>query len=236
MRRSTVRISLAGLDGTAAGFQRDTLSGAESDGRRRRRLQNREAVVDALLDLYREGNLRPSTDEIAERARLSPRSLFRYFDDVDDLAGAAVVRAQARAIPLLPLSVGADAPLPQRIKALVDQRLRLFQEVGHAAAVVRLRAPFQPVLASQLAQNRAFLREQVREVFAAELAGLSRSRSRDVLAVLDVLGSFESFDLLQSDQGLGPSQTKAALASAMGALLASVGAGDGTSDGVSSPR
>ena len=73
----------------------------ETDGRRLRRALNREAVVDALLDLYSEGNLRPSTDEIAERAGISPRSLFRYFEDSDDLAGEAVSRQLERVMPCL---------------------------------------------------------------------------------------------------------------------------------------
>src|SRR5271165_1494930 len=115
----------------------------ETDGRRLRRALNREAVVDALLDLYSEGNLRPSTDEIAERAGISPRSLFRYFEDADDLAGEAVTRQFGRAMPLLPLCVEADAPFDARVAALADQRLRLFSVVGQAAHVSRLRAPFQ---------------------------------------------------------------------------------------------
>ena len=61
--------------------QSDDAFGEETDGRRLRRALNREAVVDALLSLYDEGNLRPGTDRIAERAGISPRSLFRYFDD-----------------------------------------------------------------------------------------------------------------------------------------------------------
>ena len=65
-------------DGTAS-------DGTAGDGRRLRRDRNRTAVVDALLDLYGESNLRPSTAEIAERAGLSHRSLFRYFDDFEDL-------------------------------------------------------------------------------------------------------------------------------------------------------
>jgi len=216
---------LAGFADDVTGFRDGSLDGAESDGRRRRRLQNREAVVDALLDLYREGNLRPSTDEIAERAHLSPRSLFRYFQDVDDLAGAAVSRAQERAAPLVTMDVPPEAARRLRIKALVDQRFRIFDEVGHAATVVRLRAPFQPVLAMLLAQNRAFLREQARELFAPELRGLGRARGRDVLAVLDVLASFESYELLQRDQGLSSTQARAAMVSAIGALLESAVSG-----------
>jgi hypothetical protein len=38
------------------------------DGRRQRSARSRDAVVDAILELLREGNLRPGADEIAARA------------------------------------------------------------------------------------------------------------------------------------------------------------------------
>ena len=49
-----------------------------ADGRRVRREQNREAVLDAVVELFHEGSYQPTTDEIAIRAGLSPRSQFRY--------------------------------------------------------------------------------------------------------------------------------------------------------------
>jgi AcrR family transcriptional regulator len=126
-------------------------STATTDGRQLRRERNREAVVEALLDLYRDGVLQPSSEEIAERSGLSPRSLFRYFDDVEDLIRAAIGRQQERVIPLIPIDAGPDAPLETKVTALVEQRFRLFETVGNAAAVMRLRAPFQPLLAAALA-------------------------------------------------------------------------------------
>ncbi len=236
-RRVRLPEPLAGLPADATGFQRVATSDAESDGRRRRRLHNREAVVDALLDLYREGNLRPSTDEIAERAGLSPRSLFRYFDDVDDLADAAVARAQTRAAPLLAIAVAPDAPLGRRVTALVDQRLRLFDELGHAATVIRLRAPFQPVVARLLSQNRGYLREQLSRLFAKELGRLGRTTARRTLATLDVLASFETYDLLCHDQGMTPAQAKTAVSRAIEAVLAAAQAPPPRSQvGTSPPR
>jgi TetR/AcrR family transcriptional regulator of autoinduction and epiphytic fitness len=217
-----------GLADDPTGFQPGVGTDHETDGRRRRRVYNREAVVDALLDLYAEGNLRPSTDEIAERAGLSPRSVFRYFDDVDDLASAAVARQQARAVPLLPLSVGPEESRPLRIKALADQRFRLFDEVRHAGVVTRLRAPFQPIVAALLADNRAFLREQVRELFAREFGTLGPARAREVLASLDILTSYESTDLLLRDQGLTLAQAKSAMVTAIAAVLDAAVGSDGS--------
>ena len=127
------------------------------------------AVVDALLDLYGESNLRPSTAEIAERAGLSHRSLFRYFDDFDDLCREAICRAEQRARPLIPIEVDRAAPLTDRIEALVTQRLRLFEALGPVARVSRLNAPFADVLAAELTKNRAFLRAQLTDLFAPEL-------------------------------------------------------------------
>ncbi len=193
-----------------------------TDGRRRRRDRNRLAVVDALLGLYADGNLRPSSAEIAERAGLSPRSLFRYFDDVDDLCRAAIDRQQQLARPLFPVWVAQDSPLEVRVEALVDQRLRLFAAVGSAATVVRLGAPFQQPLQAQLTRSRALLRGQVGQVLAPELTGLGK-RGPDALAAVDVLLSFESLQLLRHDQGLSVASLRRVLSGAVSALLAGAG-------------
>jgi AcrR family transcriptional regulator len=198
--------------GSPAGDDRIT------DGRQLRRRRNREAVVEALLDLYRDGNLRPSAEEIAARSGLSPRSLFRYFDDVDDLTRTAMRRQGQRAHHLLAVDAGPGEPLEAKVEALVEQRFRLFDVVGQAAAVARLRAPFQPVLASEVRQNRTFMRSQIAKLFAAELAGLGAGGS-GALAAADVLTSFESCRLLLDDQGLSTSQAKAAVGAALMAVL-----------------
>ena len=224
MKETNSTTPLAGLPDNAGGFRQSPPPGEETDGRRRRRVRNREAVVDALLDLYQEEILRPNTDEIAERAGLSPRSLFRYFEDVDDLASAAVARQQLRALPYLDIAAGPGEEQSVRVKALVDQRFRLFNEVGQAARVTRLRAPFQPGVAGLLAQNRSFLREQVRQLFDSELGCLQPARARGIIAALDILASFESYDLLLHDQALSPAQAKAAMAGSFAAVLGSAAA------------
>jgi AcrR family transcriptional regulator len=188
---------------------------ATTDGRQLRRERNREAVVEALLDLYSQGNLRPSAEEIAIRSGLSPRSLFRYFDDVDDLIREAVDRQIERAIPLVPIDVTPDAPVAAKVAALVDQRFRLFGAVGNAAAVLRLRSPFQPLLAVSLAQNRAFLRSQMERLFAPELAAMDPGAAASAVAAADVLASFESRHLLCNDQGLDLDQARSVMTAAL---------------------
>jgi AcrR family transcriptional regulator len=195
----------------------------ETDGRRLRRAMNREAVVDALLDLYREGSLRPGTDEIAERAGISPRSLFRYFEDTDDLVGEAITRQLARALPIVQVDAHADDPFADRVRALVDQRFRLFDAVGQAAYATRLRAPFQPRLAEILAESRRFLRGQLRTLFAAELSAMGAQRAEWSMAAADVLATFESYQLLTADQGCSAGEAKQVMVESLSVLLSSGG-------------
>lgn len=172
------------------------------DGRHLRRDRNRTAVVDALLTLYSEGNLDPSSVEIAERAGLSPRSLFRYFDDVDDLCHEAVMARQRKLLPLLPIDATPADSLELRVAALLRQRAAVFAAMGNAGRVARVREPFLPVIAAELAIARAFLRSQIERLFAPELTAMSPTTASAVLMSTDVLCSFEARQLFTADQQL----------------------------------
>jgi AcrR family transcriptional regulator len=192
-----------------------------TDGRQLRRQRNRQAVVEALLDLYRDGNLRPSTEEIAARSGLSPRSLFRYFEDVDGLTRSAIMAQEARIMPLVTIDVRPEEPTEHKIAALVEQRFRLFDAVGNAAAVVRLRSPFNPVLAAELSRNRRFLRTQVSSLFAPELAALAERKRAATLAATDILTSYESYQLLTEDRSMPSSEASTVVADGLAVLFGS---------------
>ena len=177
---------------------------SEVDGRRARREQNRAAAVDALVELYREGVYSPSAAQIAERAGLSSRSLFRYFDDVDDLNRAAIDQQLARARPLLQVEAGPDDPLATKAERLVEARLRLYEAIAPAARAARTCAWRHPVIAGQIAASRAYLRRQLERLFAPELEALG-DRGAAALAAADALCSFEAVELLQDEhKGAGP--------------------------------
>ncbi len=190
-----------------------------ADGRHARRERNRLAVVDAMLKLYAQGNLDPSSDQIAERAGLSPRSLFRYFDDIDDLVRVAVTRHHERVSPLADLDTTASAPLGERVRRLVAQRMRLFDRIGSVGTVARVRAPSQPLIAAELAKARKLWRQQLRQLFAPELRTLGNSTAAHVVASIDVLTSFESVQLMRDDQKLSSSAISAALVHSVTALV-----------------
>jgi AcrR family transcriptional regulator len=200
----------------------DVARAQEVDGRRRRREQNREAVLDALVALFGEGTYQPTADEVAERAGISARSLFRYFDDADDLSRAAIERELGTAAPLLALDVDPTLPTGDKVIAVVEARGRLYDAVAATARVARLSAHRNPVVADQLARRRSLFRSQVAAAFAPELDALAPTRPH-TLATVDVLCSFETFELLRQAQGLSRRATRAALVDSLLALLAPPG-------------
>lgn len=203
-------------DGRAA----DQPAARSEDGRHLRRDRNRTAVVEALLSLYSEGNLDPSSVEIAERAGLSPRSLFRYFDDVDDLCHEAVLARQRKLLPLLPLDATPTDPIEQRVAALLRQRAAVFAAMGNVGRVARIREPFLPVIAAELGTARTFLRGQIEKLFAPELAAMSPIAASAALMTTDVLCSFEARQLFIADQQLAAETVQQNLALVLLGLFA----------------
>lgn len=180
---------------------------APIDGRHLRRDQNREAALEALIRLFSQGQYTPTSRQIADRAGLSLRSLTRYFDDFDDLIRSAIERIEQEAMQLVELPIGPDRPTGEKISAIVANRIRLYEAVAPAARAGRICAHRQPAVAEQMARNRQFLQNQVASLFSTEI---ERS-GPELLCSLDVLLSFESYDLLRSAHGMAPAETASVL-------------------------
>jgi TetR/AcrR family transcriptional regulator of autoinduction and epiphytic fitness len=172
-----------------------------ADGRVARGARNREALVDALLALLREGTPRPRAREIADRAGLSLRTVFQHFADLEALyASAADRQAEHLAARFEPLRV--DGPSADRVTALVERRAALFEEIAPVRRASLLVATSSPVLTERLADTAARFRRDTARVLAPELDVLSPKRRADMLAALDLALSWEGWDALRRVQGL----------------------------------
>ena len=187
----------------------------EMDGRHRRRAANRDAVIQAVIELFEEGTAAPTVAEVADRAGISQRSVFRYFDDVDALMRAAIDEKFKEATPIGMLPAILPSTVVERVELLVDTRAELFEFLGATARMVRARQFDTPLIAETLARGRELLRRQVRFLFSAELDG----EPDGVLAALDLLLSFESWDLLREDQGLDVAAARGVLTTGAVRLL-----------------
>ncbi|HKA83668.1 MAG TPA: TetR/AcrR family transcriptional regulator [Acidimicrobiales bacterium] len=191
---------------------------ADLDGRHRRSERSRAAVVDALLSLYDDGVVRPGVADIAARAGVSPRSVFRHFDDLEGLAEAAIERQWQRVHRLFdPPPQGGDRA--SRISALVDQRLRLYGAVIGVARAAVVLASSSAVVATTLRARRRLLGDQVDALFARELDALPVSARTDLAAALEAAASLENVDYLRTHAGLGADRAAAVVRRTLHALL-----------------
>jgi len=191
-----------------------------ADGRRARRERNRAAVIDAMFELMGDGHLPPSVDEVASRAQVSVSSVFRYFDNLDDLLQQTVARYFERFAPLFEVPAVPDGDVDDRIAALVTARLDLWEAIGPIARMARIRAAEQPKLAAVLAETRRDLAAQVRAHFAPDLDGHAHAAMDDRVALIDCLTAFESWDLLTGTHGRSRQLVDRAWTSGVRALLA----------------
>ena len=196
------------------------LGGPRSDGRTARRDRNRELVLDAALELFAEHHLFPTAPEVAERSGVSPRSVFRYFEDTEALLQAAMARHLSRIAPLFEIDDVGVGPFRERVRRFTAARLRLYEAVAPTARAGLPRATTSPIIAERFARTRAEGRVLLEAMFAPELRARPAAGRRAAAAAADTLFQFEAIEHLRSHLGLTERQTAEALHHGLRALLA----------------
>jgi AcrR family transcriptional regulator len=167
-----------------------------SDGRRQRVVRGKEASIDALLAIYTEGHPYPTFADIALRAGISERTLFRYFGSYDEFIAEA---AQAL-FPRIKKFFTTDVPagdLRHRLVALAELRYKFVRQYG---AMVRS----VDVLAAEWASARN-ISEQREALLARQLTtwlGEERSSiSEDTFVMLQNILGWRSIDRVADSVG-----------------------------------
>ncbi|MFF5054670.1 TetR/AcrR family transcriptional regulator [Micromonospora sp. NPDC000663] len=190
------------------------------DGRTARAERTRAAIVEAHLALISEGDLRPTGERIAERAGISLRTLWTNFKDMETLfeaSGAEVLRQQDSAYRPIPPGL----PLAKRVDAYCRQRARLLQLVAPSARAAQMREPVSEQLRRNRLKHVDRVREEVEQLFAAELARAGRGREQ-LLNALMAASMWSTWSMLRDGLGLGVDAARAVMARTVGALLAEV--------------
>jgi len=175
--------------------------GSAGDGRRRRSERSRQQIVKAMLTLIRGGHVHPSAAEVAAAAGVGVRTVFRHFEEMDELRREMVQIVEAEVLPIV------EAPLvartwQSRLIELVERRARIYERVMPikvAAGLDRFRS--------------AYLMRNHRRFLAMERAGLERvlpasvgSRAR-LLEALDAVMGFQTWRRLRQDQRLSEEES-----------------------------
>ena len=184
-----------------------------SDGRVRRSQRSGQAIVEALMELVGEGIIEPTAQQVAARANVGIRTVFRRFSDMESLFAEMDARLQAEAAPLL-LAGRANGTLVERVRALVHQRAAFFERIApykRSGNLKRWRSPF-------LRDRHALLVRALRADLLRWLPDLRRAPGA-IVDALDLTTSFEAWDRLRSEQSLSSTRAQAAVERTVLALI-----------------
>jgi AcrR family transcriptional regulator len=212
-------VEVANVTSIDSPFDEETEGDQTDDGRRLRRARNRAAVIDSLLELIRMGEADPTVSKIAERAGVSHRSVFRYFDDMDDLARTAIDQELRDALPLGVIPNVGEGAFDERIDALIDSRFRVFERAHPLWRVAHSKGPVIAEIRRSLEHINRMMRDQIARQFANEIAELPEGARHGVTHAIAVLMSFESYDLQHELLGLEPDEIRGTSTTAIARLL-----------------
>lgn len=190
------------------------------DGRAARRERNIAAVLDVVVEMFTEGDLFPTVEQVSKRSGISVRSIYRYFEDPATLQDAAITRHRAGTTALAHLAAIGEGPLETRIENLVSMRVHLHEQIGSTYRATVHSAPNHVRLRDELARNRNAFREQFERQFEPELSAHRGPKRDAIVAAGDVLTQLDSIDFLRRHRRLSVKEAIAALRIALVGLLA----------------
>ena len=170
------------------------------DGRRDRTRKNREALVRAMLELVRETGARPTAEEVAERAGLSRRTVFRLFEDMESVRVAAHAHVQAQVQERFPAPALQSLEAQSRITAFTSHLASVHEFISPIRRLVERQRGNTEARNRQLRSDRAARRRRVSAAFSGLLDSCGESERESRLAAVDLLCSWQSWNRLREHQ------------------------------------
>lgn len=174
-----------------------------ADGRRERSRSSRSKIVAAMLDLVGKGDVAPSAARVAEVAGVGLRSVFRHFDDMDELYREMGEVIEAQVMPII-LQPPTGVTWKEKLFDIADRRAVVFETILPYRISANLKRFQSPYL---MQDYRRMLRLES-DTVDAHLPAMVKS---DVAGTqgLNVILSFQTWRLLRHDQELPFEEAKA---------------------------
>jgi AcrR family transcriptional regulator len=169
--------------------------GRSADGRRRRSESSRDKIVEAMLALVAEGQITPSAEQVAGRASVGLRSVFRHFKDMESLYAAITARlARQYEMWLVPYTA---TDWRGQLSETTDRRLTTYEKLMPFKRAGDAHRHESAAIQTEHARALAFMRAKLKSILPDEIAA-------DALAfeAIDLMLSFETWQRLRMEQGL----------------------------------
>ena len=195
------------------------VSVAAVDGRTARKNSNRDAVVDAALQLFQAGARDVKMEDLAEAAGVSVRSVYRYFGNIDEVLEAAMMENLSLYGHLFEIDNLGRGPLPERIRNLVTARLNLITTAYPMITAVLRHVHADNAIGAQARWRLQHMYLQNAEMFRSEFSRMTAVESRQIAAAIDSLLSYYTVDSMLNRLGFSTAETEAALVHSLELLL-----------------
>jgi AcrR family transcriptional regulator len=181
--------------------------------------RNTQAILDALLHLYRQGMLTPTLTEVAQAAGVTTRAVYHRFADIEAIArevGRRQIREHRGYFSSTALREG---PLHARIASFVETRMAMYERIAPVRRAAMVNLHRSDIIREQLRFAWALGRQQIEQTFGNELKRLDEAQGKQLLESLDVLTSFECWDRMRTRQQLSDSQVRTILVDLLSGAL-----------------
>ena len=198
------------------------MSGASSapenivDGRIERSATTRRKILEATRQLLLETAAEQTARDIAARAGVTPRTLFRHFSDLESLHASLLRDAEERAAAVMNEPFGLDSTKedwPALSAHLVERRSRVYESL----LPLYVSSLWRPYQASQSKQDRARTLKRRRKRLL-ELLPQACLEDQTLFEAIDATLSIEYWASLRHDQGLSVEQATTVLRRALDVL------------------
>jgi AcrR family transcriptional regulator len=173
-----------------------------SDGRRRRSETSRDKIVEAMLALVAEGQITPSADQVATRAAVGLRSVFRHFKDMESLYAEMTGRLSGQyAMWLVPYE---SADWRGQVAETIERRLTTYERLMPFKRAADAHRHESPAIQANYSDTLAMMRTRLKSLLPEAIAG-----DEAVFETIDLLLSFETWQRLRMEQGLPVEKARA---------------------------
>lgn len=189
---------------------------ATQDGRRQRSDRSRRQIIEAMFELTRIGVISPTAAQVAEKAGVGLRTVFRHFEDMDTIFEEITEELTAITMPLI------AAPLKEthwrhQLSEIVDRNADIYELIFPWQVALITRRFRSDVLQRQYQREVKMLQSSIKSILPANV-----TKDRTLFAAIEVTLTFATWRRLREDQDLSPQMAKDTLKRTLTSLTADV--------------
>ncbi|MDH4395506.1 MAG: TetR/AcrR family transcriptional regulator [Limnobacter sp.] len=175
---------------------------SSGDGRKDRGLENKKLIVEALIELIREGQISPTAEAVSDRAGVGLRTVFRHFADMETLYREIAQESEKAILKVLANPLQGEC-WQDKLMHAVERRSDMFERLMPIQLATLVNLHQSDFLKTQQAQGVQLQRQLLKAFLPASVV-----KDKILFEALDLNLSIETWLRLRRDQKLSKAKAK----------------------------